>query len=143
MASSPRSMSDSFLAIDRFGELLPALDVSSERAVAPPQRACSIRGITMGFSYRLLTAYQAWCRRRPARPTADWDLRQLRRHAVASAGARVKIFLDDQLRAPPGWIQVRWPDEAIAGLATGSVDELSLDHDLGDDSHGTGYDPLD
>lgn len=27
-------------------------------------------------------------------------------------------------------------------LQTGEVTELSLDHDLGDDSHGTGYDVL-
>jgi hypothetical protein len=35
---------------------------------------------------------------------------------------------------------VYWPDEAIALLETGRVTELSLDHDLGDDERGTGYD---
>jgi hypothetical protein len=35
---------------------------------------------------------------------------------------------------------VFWPEEAIALLETGEVDEISLDHDLGDDSRGTGYD---
>jgi hypothetical protein len=35
---------------------------------------------------------------------------------------------------------VYWPDEAIAFLETGRVTELSLDHDLGDDERGTGYD---
>jgi len=35
---------------------------------------------------------------------------------------------------------VYWPDEAIALLESGQVDELSLDHDLGDDVRGTGYD---
>ena len=39
-------------------------------------------------------------------------------------------------------MQVRWPEEAIALLKTGVVSELSLDHDLGDDQHGTGYDVL-
>lgn len=54
----------------------------------------------------------------------------------------MKVFLDD-LRSPPsGWQLVRWPEEAIALLQTGCVTELSLDHDLGDDAHGTGYDVL-
>ena len=35
---------------------------------------------------------------------------------------------------------VYWPAEAIALLKTGAVEELSLDHDLGDDERGTGYD---
>jgi hypothetical protein len=54
----------------------------------------------------------------------------------------VKVFLDDERVAPEGWIQVRWPDEAIALLRAGGVEELSLDHDLGDDARGTGYDVL-
>nr|WP_284508297.1 cyclic-phosphate processing receiver domain-containing protein [Caballeronia sp. NCTM5] len=33
-----------------------------------------------------------------------------------------------------------WPQEAIRLLETGTVEELSLDHDLGDDERGTGYD---
>ncbi len=37
---------------------------------------------------------------------------------------------------------MRWPEEAIELLKTGAVVELSLDHDLGDDDHGTGYDIL-
>ncbi len=37
-------------------------------------------------------------------------------------------------------MRVYWPDEAIALLETGKVDEISLDHDLGDDARGTGYD---
>ena len=32
------------------------------------------------------------------------------------------------------------PEEAIELLASGEVTEISLDHDLGDDKHGTGYD---
>lgn len=54
----------------------------------------------------------------------------------------MRIFLDDERSAPEGWHQVRWPEEAIALLEAGGVDELSLDHDLGDDEHGTGYDVL-
>jgi hypothetical protein len=54
----------------------------------------------------------------------------------------VKVYLDDERAAPEGWHQVRWPEEAIALLNAGGVDELSLDHDLGDDQHGTGYDVL-
>ena len=54
----------------------------------------------------------------------------------------MKVFLDDERTAPPGWVQVRWPDEAIELLKSGEVVELSLDHDLGDDERGTGYDVL-
>ena len=52
----------------------------------------------------------------------------------------MKIFLDDERPAPEGWILVRWPGEMIAHLTTGQVTEISLDHDLGDDTRGTGYD---
>jgi hypothetical protein len=43
-----------------------------------------------------------------------------------------RVFLDDRRPAPDGWTLVRWPDEVIALLETGAVEELSLDHDLGD-----------
>ncbi len=52
----------------------------------------------------------------------------------------MRIYLDDERPTPPGWVRVYWPDEAIALLETGKVDEISLDHDLGDDARGTGYD---
>ncbi|MBL9100467.1 MAG: hypothetical protein JNL82_05905 [Myxococcales bacterium] len=52
----------------------------------------------------------------------------------------MKVWLDDERPAPPGWHAVRWPDEAIALLAAGVVEAISLDHDLGDDARGTGYD---
>ena len=51
-----------------------------------------------------------------------------------------RIYLDDERQAPDGWHQVRWPDEAIALLEQGGVTEISLDHGLGDDERGTGYD---
>ena len=54
----------------------------------------------------------------------------------------MKVFLDDQRPTPDGWVRVYWPEEAIALLETGRVDEISLDHDLGDDSRGTGYDVI-
>jgi hypothetical protein len=54
----------------------------------------------------------------------------------------MRVYLDDERVAPAGWVQVRWPDEAIALLQAGGVEELSLDHDLGDDQRGTGYDVL-
>jgi len=52
----------------------------------------------------------------------------------------VKVYLDDERATPEGWHRVYWPDEAIALLENGVVTELSLDHDLGDDDRGTGYD---
>ncbi|QDV62524.1 cyclic-phosphate processing receiver domain-containing protein [Crateriforma conspicua] len=52
----------------------------------------------------------------------------------------MKVYLDDERETPAGWTRVYWPDEAIELLRTGQVTELSLDHDLGDDNRGTGYD---
>ncbi|MBF8999296.1 cyclic-phosphate processing receiver domain-containing protein [Vibrio nitrifigilis] len=52
----------------------------------------------------------------------------------------MKVYLDDERSTPKGWHRVYWPEEAIALLQQGKVTEVSLDHDLGDDAHGTGYD---
>ena len=54
----------------------------------------------------------------------------------------MKVYLDDEREAPTGWRRVYWPDEAIDLLKTGKLTEISLDHDLGDDEHGTGYDVI-
>ncbi|EOG1039930.1 cyclic-phosphate processing receiver domain-containing protein [Pseudomonas aeruginosa] len=47
--------------------------------------------------------------------------------------------MDDERSTPEGWVRTFWPDETIELLKRGSVTELSLDHDLGDDDRGTGY----
>lgn len=52
----------------------------------------------------------------------------------------MKVYLDDERETPNGWTRVYWPREAIALLKQGNVTEISLDHDLGDDDRGTGYD---
>ena len=52
----------------------------------------------------------------------------------------VKVYLDDERATPEGWTRVYWPEEAIELLRTGMVEVISLDHDLGDDDRGTGYD---
>ena len=52
----------------------------------------------------------------------------------------MKVYLDDEREASEGWVRVRWPEEAIELLQTGQVTDLSLDHDLGNDERGTGYD---
>ena len=54
----------------------------------------------------------------------------------------MRVWLDDVRPAPEGWTLVRWPEEVIALLKAGAVTHVSLDHDLGDDQHGTGYDVL-
>lgn len=54
----------------------------------------------------------------------------------------MKVFLDDLREAPPGWLRAYWPDEVVSLLRSGSVTHLSLDHDLGDDVRGTGYDVI-
>ena len=52
----------------------------------------------------------------------------------------MKVYLDDERATPDGWTRVYWPSEAIELLKSGQVIEISLDHDLGDDERGTGYD---
>lgn len=54
----------------------------------------------------------------------------------------MQVYLDDERATPEGWVRVYWPDEAIALLQTGDVARISLDHDLGDDARGTGYDVI-
>ncbi len=52
----------------------------------------------------------------------------------------MKVFLDDVRPAPEGWTRAYTAPEAIALLEAGSVTEISLDHDLGDEATcGTGY----
>jgi hypothetical protein len=62
-------------------------------------------------------------------------------------GSSIKVYLDDKCESdrltPPGWVGVRTYQETIALLKTGSVKELDLDHDLGDQKIvGSGYDVL-
>lgn len=52
----------------------------------------------------------------------------------------MKVYLDDERPTPDGWVRCYWPDEVIALLQKGGVTHLSLDHDLGNDDRGTGYD---
>jgi hypothetical protein len=52
----------------------------------------------------------------------------------------MRIFLDDERPTPQGWVRAYWPQEVISLLEAGGVTEVSLDHDLGDDERGTGYD---
>jgi hypothetical protein len=54
----------------------------------------------------------------------------------------MRVYLDDERATPEGWVRVYWPDEAIVLLESGAVEEISLDHDLGDDARGTGYDVI-
>ena len=48
----------------------------------------------------------------------------------------MRVYLDDERKPPEGWQLVKWPDEAIALLEQGVVEEISLDHDLGDATTG-------
>lgn len=56
------------------------------------------------------------------------------------ASLALRVFLDDERATPEGWVRVYWPNEAIDLLETKAVAEISLDHDLGNDQRGTGYD---
>jgi len=53
----------------------------------------------------------------------------------------MRVWLDDVREAPSGWTRVKTSADAIALLTAGGVEEISLDHDLGDElTCGTGYD---
>jgi len=54
----------------------------------------------------------------------------------------MRVFLDDERPTPDGWHRCYWPDEVVALLEAGEVTHVSLDHDLGDDERGTGYDVI-
>ncbi len=63
-------------------------------------------------------------------------------HRIDRIPNAMRVFLDDERPTPPGWVRVYWPDAAIGLLQAGGVEEISLDHDLGDDARGTGYDVI-
>lgn len=52
----------------------------------------------------------------------------------------MKLYLDDERPTPSGWERAYIAPEAIELLKTGKVTHLSLDHDLGPEEAGTGYD---
>jgi hypothetical protein len=52
------------------------------------------------------------------------------------------LWVDDERPAPQGWLRALTSTEAIGILERGGVSRVSLDHDLGDDAAGTGYDVL-
>ena len=54
----------------------------------------------------------------------------------------MNLWLDDEREPPDGWIWAKTAEEAIEELRTGYVTEVSLDHDLGMNENGTGYDVL-
>ena len=51
-----------------------------------------------------------------------------------------RVSLNDGRTAPDGWLSVYWPNEAMKLLEAETVDEVSLDHDPGEDERRTGYD---
>jgi hypothetical protein len=63
-------------------------------------------------------------------------------HFDRSRETEMKVYLDDLRATPVGWVRAYWPTEVISLLETGAIEELSLDHDLGDDARGTGYDVI-
>lgn len=55
----------------------------------------------------------------------------------------MKIYLDDIRVEPEGWVRTYTAHETIVLLKNNDVEEISLDHDLGnDEEYGTGYDVL-
>ena len=55
----------------------------------------------------------------------------------------MKVYLDDLREAPDGWVRVKTAHDSIELLKSLKVEEISLDHDLGDEKiNGSGYDVL-
>lgn len=52
----------------------------------------------------------------------------------------LKIYLDDKRTTPDGYVRVFWPSQVFDLIEEFDTEEISLDHDLGDDDTGTGYD---
>lgn len=52
----------------------------------------------------------------------------------------IKVYLDDKRSTPDGYVRAFWPKQVEEFLNQFTVEEVSLDHDLGDDEIGTGYD---
>lgn len=51
----------------------------------------------------------------------------------------MKLWLDDVRPAPDGWIWVKNARQAIMMLQSADIEQISLDHDLGDERSGSGY----
>jgi hypothetical protein len=49
---------------------------------------------------------------------------------------QINVYLDDRRLAPRGWYRARHPKHVIDLVKTGHVSHVSLDFDLGLDSHG-------
>ena len=56
-------------------------------------------------------------------------------------GISMKVWLDDVRKAPDSWVHVKKASEAIKLLESDwdLIEEISFDHDLGNDEEGTGY----
>jgi len=55
---------------------------------------------------------------------------------------KIKVFLDDVRKEPVGWVRAHTAQDAIEWLQEREVSHISLDHDLGSEEAGTGYDVL-
>jgi hypothetical protein len=94
--------------------------------------ACSTREVEGWWS----TLCDACLEREQARRVE----RKRRRREGAPVMPGTLVWLDDVRPAPAGWTRAYTAREAIALLEAGGVVEVSLDHDLGDETTcGTGY----
>jgi len=61
---------------------------------------------------------------------------------LSMANAPIALWLDDERKAPGGWVHAKTEQEAIAWLSSGRVVAISLDHDLGEVAAGDGYEVI-
>jgi len=99
---------------------------------------CGAAGSTRKIEGWWATLCAACCEREQARRAER--KRRWREGPVVMPGAEVRVWLDDIRPAPEGWTRAYTAREAIELLEAGGVEEISLDHDLGDEvTCGTGY----
>jgi hypothetical protein len=113
------------------------------RSVPRRKRYCLAELLKGTERFALTDEMRAWDNMAPVgREFGSPDFERLAKldNLAADPPNNLKVFLDDARAAPPGWAGVCWPSEVIQLLETGHVTEISLDHDLGDDARGTGYD---
>jgi hypothetical protein len=76
----------------------------------------------------------------PTRQLSTFAKLVTQKESVAATSS-IRMWLDDERPMPEGFnLHVKRADEAIKAIKTGRVGEVSLDHDLGGEENGTGYD---
>lgn len=114
-----------------FGQIEP-LEEDDKRYIGDGEKATTIYHAPQE-PQRCLRPFQRRQMDKPLEVTSAWRM-------VAIDEQSSKLWLDDIREAPEGWHHAKTADEAIKALEGGRYSEISLNHDLGPEEAGTGYD---